>query len=251
MRMISSMDDSWVKYEKRYVFSNENTYLFYHISNTIYSLYFAAISETYPEASIFSTEALILSSKNLQQKTKPHLHSSLVKLREPSGLTSRDLYSQGMRMEHLPYSPLGSTLQTGLDALKMLEEIKNGHKRQISLSSTDSKRTLIPTLNVEYMPFSRRAGSKFNKESKGFGFISNIELDVPKKKTNPRCFESQVFNYKKNPKKPDFLMKKKRTPYQKYSTTSQIVNLPGCVKRKTTEISDDSREIQRNRIAFD
>lgn len=121
------------------------------------------------------------------------------------------------------------------------------HQSINPLNNYDSKRTLIPNYNTETDSSSTyRRESKFNKESKEFGYISSIDIFKPKKKTNSKCYSSSVFDFTSKPRKPDF-MQKNRSTFTKYNVTTQIENLPGCVKRQKTDINDDDCSFKRSR----
>lgn len=126
-------------------------------------------------------------------------------------------------------------------------EITYRHRKKVlnTSNNSDSRRTLIPSLNTET---ERKINPKpnFNKESKGFAYISKIDIISPKKKTNPKIYESQCFDYKKNPKKPFCLTKKPKCQFLRYSTTTQIVHLPGGLKRDANDIRDDDIPLRKN-----
>lgn len=130
------------------------------------------------------------------------------------------------------------------------EEIKYGHKRNVSsLSylSSNSKRTICPYLNTE--PIKQiKTRDISNKDSKEFSYISLIDLysNNKKKKTNPRCYQSQCFDYNSKPIKEHFY-KGVHTPYQKFTSTTQIYNLPGGTKRHQNDILDDTLPVKKNR----
>lgn len=119
------------------------------------------------------------------------------------------------------------------------EEIKYSRKKRVEIPCLkyNSMRTLIPNLDSDIIkPFTPKAN--FNKESKEFSYISKVDITQPKRKLNPKCYKSQCFMYKKNPQKPNCLSSRK-SQFIKYSTTTQIVNLPGGTKRLGTDIKDD------------
>lgn len=125
-----------------------------------------------------------------------------------------------------------------------LNEVQYGHRRLIS-SGSNSKRTIVPNLNSDYVVPCHRL-TKCNRNSKEFDFISKVDNEPPKrKKTNPKVYTSQCFNYKQNPKRPNCL-RKPRTPFEQYTTTTQIAHLPGGIKRNSSDISDDSLPLKKN-----
>ena len=115
------------------------------------------------------------------------------------------------------------------------------------LKLPNSKRTINPELNDE--PSKRtitHASSpttyRFNTESSEFNYISNVDNTLPRKKSNPRLYKSSCFDFyspiasTRRVAKPTLL--------DKYTKTTQIMNLPGGVKRSTEDINDDEKRIR-------
>lgn len=80
---------------------------------------------------------------------------------------------------------------------------------------------------------------QYNKESDAFNYISNIPVRPRNKKTNPKVYKS--FDLSDSAKPEPYRRSIKETTYKKYDTTSQISNLPGCIKRNQNEINDDKK----------
>lgn len=112
----------------------------------------------------------------------------------------------------------------------------------------DTGRVLIPSKDhtQPQIPIHQRTKSKITQNSKEFNYISNVYYNVKIRPISSNIKESYDFNHS-NPNAP---LKDKRqnksTPYTSYSTTSQIFNLPGCVKRNEKDVMDDIEEIKIN-----
>ena len=101
----------------------------------------------------------------------------------------------------------------------------------------NSNRVLIPESSEQPKTINRPFSScKFNTDSSQFAYISNVDYTVRKKPLSPTIRESHDFTNTKH-SYISLKRKSKETPYTNYSTTTQIVNLPGGVKRK--DINDD------------
>lgn len=117
------------------------------------------------------------------------------------------------------------------------------------LKQVNTYRTLIPELAPpdENRNYSRNSSIKksntntfqFNRESPEFNYISNVNLKVPTKQSNPRLFSSSCFD-KGDKDLPQTRTLYKPTLLEKYTKTTQIYSLPGGVKRNENEINDNS-----------
>lgn len=82
---------------------------------------------------------------------------------------------------------------------------------------------------------------KYNSDSKEFNYISNISNPMRRNPVNPKVYRSYDIT---NTNKPESQRREiKSVCFKKYDTTSQISNLPGCIKRNTNEINDDKKPI--------
>lgn len=116
------------------------------------------------------------------------------------------------------------------------------------LNQINTNRTLIPDLSPpdEKQNCSRNSSIKksntnafqFNKESPEFNYISNVNIKVPTKKSNPKLFSSSCFD-KGDKDLPQTRTLYKPTLLEKYTKTTQIYSLPGGVKRNENEINDN------------
>ena len=106
----------------------------------------------------------------------------------------------------------------------------------------NSNRVLIPEKNekIYHRPSS---SSKFNSESSQFAYISNVDYNIRQKPLSPTSRES--YDFKQSQKNNVMTLKRgnKQTPFGNYSTTTQIVNLPGGVKRNYNDIKDDTKRV--------
>ena len=114
----------------------------------------------------------------------------------------------------------------------------------------NSNRVLIPESNEQpkqnhHRPFS---SCKFNSDSSQFAYISNVDYTVKQRPLSPTNRESHDFSNTRHCYI-SLKRKSKETPFTNYSTTTQIVNLPGGVKRK--EINDDrTHKISNNSNSY-
>ena len=76
---------------------------------------------------------------------------------------------------------------------------------------------------------------RFNTESPQFNYISKVDTKIPNKKANPKLFKSSILY---NCPQEENITKREYKPtlFEKYTTTTQIYNLPGGVKRIGTEV---------------
>lgn len=97
------------------------------------------------------------------------------------------------------------------------------------------------------------SSAKFNEESKQFSYISNVDYKIKRRPVSSFSRESYDFQNLNDPKNniKTYISESttrrgnKTTPFDNYSTTTQIANLPGGVKRKNDEIKDDSSFSQK------
>lgn len=78
---------------------------------------------------------------------------------------------------------------------------------------------------------------RYNQESSGFAYISNVPNEQNRRPTNPRIYKSFVLTDSAKPE--PYHRKLKPTDFKKYDTTTQIANLPGAIKRTSNEINDN------------
>lgn len=115
------------------------------------------------------------------------------------------------------------------------------------LKLPDSKRTINPELNNET---SKRTithatsptSYRFNTESNEFNYISNVDNKLPRKKSNPRLYKSSCFDFYSPCASSRRVLKP--TLLDKYTKTTQIMNLPGGIKRNDDDINDDEKRIR-------
>ena len=127
-------------------------------------------------------------------------------------------------------------------------EVKKFHKINIQFFP-NTKRVLSPDIYGDNkILFQRKHITKqpaFNKESKQFSLISKINYNIKPKPISPTFKESHDFTnecYGSNSSSSriERRTRNKCTPFITYSTTTQIVNLPGCIKRNVDDIKDDT-----------
>lgn len=118
--------------------------------------------------------------------------------------------------------------------------------RTIKLHRTpDSRRTIQPELSTErirpYTP-SQESFRKFNRESPNFNYISNVGYNPSPRRTPLSLRTSFSSNFTEQTSRTH-----RETPFEKYTTTTQIYSLPGGVKRNAKEIRDDERILRKFR----
>lgn len=125
----------------------------------------------------------------------------------------------------------------------------------------DSVRVIIPSkAPIEYRSNKlRRNNSHFNENSKEFNYISKVDYKVRKRPVSSSIRETYDFNNRygsENYSTNSEQRHNRNTPYGSYSTTSQILNLPGAIKRNESDIIDDAIELReseqkiRNRVSY-
>ena len=123
-------------------------------------------------------------------------------------------------------------------------EVQKFHKINIQFFP-NTKRVLSPDVYADNkMLFQRKHITKqpaFNKESKHFSLISKINYNIKPKPISPTFKESHDFTNECNGSSyKEHRTRNRFTPFGNYSTTTQIVNLPGCIKRNVDDIKDDT-----------
>lgn len=118
----------------------------------------------------------------------------------------------------------------------------------------NSKRVLFPHQFLTETNNHKRTKSKANIDSKEFNYISNVDYIIKRRKNNiSKDFLDNrlICNIKTDNKRSN-----KNTPFTTYSTTTQIFNLPGGIKRKENDVEDDKNLITsnnnkiRNRVSY-
>lgn len=158
-------------------------------------------------------------------------NSSKIKDKAPAFQTQKIFEITGKQKKHLP--PHNSN------------EIKKFNRIKLKIFP-NSNRVLIPEENKEIQKQKLHSNStnKFNSESNQFAYISNVDYNIKKKPMSPYGRETFSFKQEEGTKNNNCTSLKrgnKQTPYGSYSTTTQIVNLPGGIKRNDNEIKDDRR----------
>lgn len=175
---------------------------------------------------------------NQMKELMTSTNSSKIKEKTPAFQTQRIFEITGKQKKHLP--PQNS------------HEIKKFNRIKLK-NFPNSNRVLIPEENRETQKKKIHSNSthRFNSESTQFAYISNVDYNIKKKPMSPYGRETFSFKQEEATKNNNFTSLKRgnrQTPYGNYSTTTQIVNLPGGVKRNDNEIKDDrktSRPVSR------
>ena len=115
----------------------------------------------------------------------------------------------------------------------------------------NSKRVISPEQNINNTKLVQRKKTTnnptFNKESNQFSLISKVDYHIKPKPLSPTHRESYDFANKNGNNFTSLKRSNKITPYGNYSMTTQIVNLPGCIKRDYGEIKDDQTTLHKFR----
>lgn len=82
---------------------------------------------------------------------------------------------------------------------------------------------------------------KHNSDSIDFNYISNIYNPIRRNPVNPKVYRSYDIT-NQNPIE-NQRREMKSACFKRYNTTTQISNLPGCIKRNSSEINDDQKPI--------
>ena len=190
--------------------------------------------------------------RNTKNESKPNTKASTKVSTKLSTKASKDVLTPRItelidfNYPKAPTRPNNAVILEGKFKRKVSQQPRSTERKIFNkikrLELPNSKRTLIPEMNPQpkITKPNRTCNNsfRFNTESPQFNYISKVDTKIPNKKANPKLFKSSILY---NCPQEENITKREYKPtlFEKYTTTTQIYNLPGGVKRIGTELNDD------------